>query len=91
MSLRHCNLKQIKDSYKANKLEIITKENIEKYIKELNLSIYLSKENEYEINIKEEEEAYKLLDLLVENQVKVEKFEIKKPSLHDIFIEKVGE
>lgn len=85
------NLKQIKDSYKANKLEITTKENIEKYIKELNLSIYLSKENEYEINIKEEEEAYKLLDLLVENKVKIEKFEIKKPSLHDIFIEKVGE
>lgn len=84
------NLSQIKDSYKANKLEIITKENIEKYMKECNLSIYLSKENEYEINIKEEE-AYKLLNLLVENKVKVEKFEIKKPSLHDIFIEKVGE
>lgn len=85
------NLAQIKDSYKANKLEIMAKENIEKYIKELNLSIYLSKENEYEINIKEEEEAYKLLDLLVTNKVRVEKFEIKKPSLHDIFIEKVGE
>lgn len=85
------NLSQIKDSYKANKLEIITKEDIEKYMKECNLSIYLSKENEYEINIKEEEEAYKLLNLLVENKVKVEKFEIKKPSLHDIFIEKVGE
>ena len=85
------NLAEIKDSYKANKLHIIAKENIEKYIKELNLSIYLSKENEYEININEEEEAYKILDLLVENKVKVEKFEIKKPSLHDIFIEKVGE
>ena len=85
------NLAQIKDSYKANKLHIITKENIENYIKELNLSIYLSKENEYEININEEEEAYKLLDLLIQNKIKVEKFEIKKPSLHDIFIEKVGE
>ena len=85
------NLKQIKDTYKANKLQIITKENIENYIKDLNLSIYLSKENEYEINIKEEEEAYKLLDILVKNEIKVEKFEIKKPSLHDIFIEKVGE
>ena len=52
---------------------------------------YLSKENEYEINIKEDDEAYKLLDLLIQNKVKVEKFEIKKPSLHDIFIEKVGE
>ena len=85
------NLAQIKDTYKANKLNIVAKENIEQYIKESNLSIYLTKENEYEINIKEEEEAYKLLNLLVENKVKVEKFEIKKPSLHDIFIEKVGE
>lgn len=85
------NLSKIKDTYKANKLDIVVKENIDKYIKECNLSIYLSKENEYEINIKEEEDAYKLLNLLVENKVKVEKFEIKKPSLHDIFIEKVGE
>ena len=85
------NLSQIRDSYEANKLEIKTKENIEKYIKECNLSIYLSKENEYEINIENEEDAHKLLNLLIENKVKINKFEIKKPSLHDIFIEKVGE
>lgn len=85
------NLAQIKDTYKANRLDIVAKENIEQYIKESNLSICLAKDNEYEIKIQEEEEAYKLLHLLVENKVKVEKFEIKKPSLHDIFIEKVGE
>jgi len=85
------NLAQIKDSYKANKLEIITKQDITEYIKQLNLSIYLSKGNEYEIDIKEEAQAYKLLDLLVENKVNLQKFEIKKPSLHNIFIEKVGE
>lgn len=85
------NLAKIKDTYKANRLDIVAKENIEQYIKESNLSICLAKDNEYEIKIQEEEEAYKLLHLLVENKVKVEKFEIKKPSLHDIFIEKVGE
>lgn len=85
------NLAQIKDSYKANKLEIIAKENIEKYCKECNLSIILAKDNEVEIKINQEEEAYPLLAKLVENKVQVEKFEIKKPSLHDIFIEKVGE
>ena len=31
------NLKEIKDSYEANKVEIITHENIEKHLKELNL------------------------------------------------------
>ncbi len=85
------NLAQIKDSYQANRLEIITKEKIEKYCQESNLPIILAKDNVVEIKIKHEEEAYRLLEKLVENKVMVEKFEIKKPSLHDIFIEKVGE
>lgn len=85
------NLKQIKDSYKANKIFISTKQDIKEYIKELGLDIYLEKDNEYEVNVKEEEQAYKLFNLLAKNNVQVDKFEIKKPSLHDIFIEKVGE
>lgn len=85
------NLKQIKDSYKANKLYISTKQDIKKYVKEQKLHIYLEKDNEYEIDIKEEEQGYTLFNELAKNNVQVEKFEIKKPSLHDIFIEKVGE
>jgi len=85
------NLKQIKDSYKANKIFISTKQDIKEYIKELELDIYLEKDNEYEINIKAEEQGYKLFNLLAKNNIQVDKFEIKKPSLHDIFIEKVGE
>lgn len=85
------NLKQIKESYKANKLYISTKQDIKQYVKEQNLNIHLEKDNEYEIDIKEEEQGYKLFNELAKNNIKVEKFEIKKPSLHDIFIEKVGE
>lgn len=85
------NLKQIKESYKANKLYISTKQDIKQYVEEQNLNIYLEKDNEYEIDIKEEEQGYKLFNELAKNNVQVEKFEIKKPSLHDIFIEKVGE
>ena len=85
------NLKQIKDSYKANKIYISTKQDIKEYVNELNLNIYLEKDNEYEIDIKEEEQGYKLFNELAKNNVQVEKFEIRKPSLHDIFIEKVGE
>ena len=85
------NLAQIKDSYPANKLEIITKDNIQDNIKEANLSLLLQKENEYEIKINKEEEAHQFLNTLIKNKVKIDKFEIKKPSLHDIFIEKVGE
>lgn len=85
------NLKEIKQAYPANKLELSTNENAEKYIKELGLEIVNSKNNEYEIKIKNEDEGYKLFSLLAENNQKVLKFEIKKPSLHDIFIERVGE
>ena len=85
------NLTQIKNSYKANKLEVQVNEDITKHINELGLSIYFSKDYTYEININEEEQGYKLFELLAKNNVKVNKFEIMKPSLHDIFIEKVGE
>lgn len=85
------NLKQIKDTYKANKLCISTRQDIKEYISKLNMSIYLEKDNEYEININNEEQGYELFNILAQNDIKVDKFEIRKPSLHDIFIEKVGE
>ena len=85
------NLKEIKEGYNANRLEIITDKNIDNYIKEYNMKIEFSKNNEYSIEIDSEENAHQLLKALVENKILVDKFEIKKPSLNDIFIEKVGE
>lgn len=85
------NLKEIKNSYPANRIELSTEESADKYIKELGLEIRNSKNNEYDIKINNEEEGHKLFDLLAENKQRVLKFEIKKPSLNDIFIEKVGE
>ena len=85
------NLKEIKDTYNANRLEISTDKNIDKYIKELRMDIEFSKNNEYSIKIDSEEKAHKLLETLVDNRILVNKFEIKKPTLNDIFIEKVGE
>ena len=55
------------------------------------MNIEFSKNNEYSIKIDSEENAHQLLKALVENKILVDKFEIKKPSLNDIFIEKVGE
>lgn len=85
------NLKEIKDSYKANRLEINTNQNIDKHIKQLNLEIEIEKNNDYTIKINNEEEAYQLLNKLVKENIPITKFEIKKPTLNDIFIEKVGE
>ena len=59
-------------------------------IKNLGLEILFSKDNDYEIAIHGEEDGYKLFKELSKNNMNVIKFEIKKPSLNDIFIEKVG-
>ena len=84
------NLKEIKEGYKANRLELSTDKNIDEYIKEFNMEIEFSKNNEYSIKIDSEEKAHQLLERLVTNHIEVDKFEIKKPTLNDIFIEKVG-
>ncbi len=85
------NLKEIKETYPANRLELITDSNIDSYLKEEGLEIENHKNNEYTIKIKEENDAHKLLDKLVKDKVLIQKFEINKPTLNDIFIEKVGE
>ena len=84
------NLKEIKEGYKANRLEISTDKNIDEYIKDFNMDIEFAKNNEYSIKIDSEEIAHKLLEKLVGDHIVVNKFEIKKPTLNDIFIEKVG-
>lgn len=84
------NLKQIKDSYHANRLEINVKQDITSYIKELGMKIEKNIDNNYEIKIEDEEKAHTLMKKLVEQGIKIDKFELKKPSLNDIFIEKVG-
>ena len=85
------NLKEIKETYKANRLELSTNKNIDEYIKEFNMDIEFSKNNEYSIKIDSEEKAHQLWHKLVSDDIEVDKFEIKKPTLNDIFIEKVGE
>lgn len=85
------NLKEIKEGYRANRLELSSNKNIDEYIKEFNMEIEFSKNNEYSIKIDSEEKAHQLLERLVTNHIELDKFEIKKPTLNDIFIEKVGE
>ena len=85
------NLKEIKNTYKANRVEIDVNKDISKIIKTLKLEVEIEKNNQYKIKIDKEEQAYKLLNKVVEANIAVTKFEIEKPTLNDIFIEKVGE
>lgn len=86
------NLKEIKNSYPANKLEIIVNKNIDKELEKTGFNIYENIDNRYTVTIDSEEKSnilFKNLALL--EDLKIVKFELKKPSLNDIFIEKVGE
>ncbi len=85
------NLKEIKETYPANRLEIDVNQNIDKYVEEFKLEIENEKNHDYVIKISDEDNAHKLLNKIVSEGICVNKFEIKKPTLNDIFIEKVGE
>ena len=85
------NLKEIKESYKANRIDLITKVDVSREIQDEGLQIIKELDNQYEIAINDEMQAQNLLKRLVSKNIEVEKIEVKKPSLNDIFIEKVGD
>lgn len=84
------NLKAIKATYPANRVQIDVDQPIEKLVKASELKVENAKNNQYTIKISSEEQAEELLKSLVEQGVKVTRFEIMRPTLNDIFIEKVG-
>ncbi len=84
------NLQEIKASYPATRVQIDTTEDITKYIKSAKLSIENDKNFQYTLKITQEEQAEDLLKQLVTHDITINKFEIMKPTLNDIFIEKVG-
>lgn len=85
------NLKEIRNTYPVNRLKIEADRKIDSYFDEFGFVIENEKDNEYMLKIDSEEKAHKLLNNIISAGVKVNKFEIMKPTLNDIFIEKVGE
>lgn len=85
------NLNKIKDSYKVNKIEIDTKLDISQLIKDKGLEIKEQTDRKYIVAIKNEEQANELLEEIVNRKIPINKFELIRPTLHEIFIEKVGE
>lgn len=84
------NLQEIKATYPASRVMIVTEQEIDKIIKAQKLEIENSHDGQYIIKISNEDDAHNLLKQLVQEKVLLNKFEIMKPTLNDIFIEKVG-
>ena len=85
------NLNNIKETYKTNKIEVITKDDISNLVEENGLKIYSQDNKKYIISVENEIQANQLLKSFVDKELKIEKFELVKPTLHEIFVEKVGE
>lgn len=85
------NLKEIKETYPVNRMKISANQNIDDLVSSLNMNIENTVGTEYTIRIDGEEKAHDLLNKVVSQGIQVNKFEIMKPTLNDIFIEKVGE
>ena len=83
------NLKEIRDSYPANRLIVETNQDISNYLDDFQIENTI--DNKYVLKIDNEEKAHNLLSEIVQAGVLVNKFEIMKPTLNDIFVEKVGE
>lgn len=85
------NLNEIKNSYPISNLLINTNKDISKYLKKYNMKIITNIDNNYDIKINSEKDARELLSELINNDnIIINKYELKKPSLNDIFLEKVG-
>lgn len=84
------NLNDIKRSYGRVNLSLKTEQDITGYIQQAGANIENRKENEYMLRITGEEQANSLLGMLVQNNITVVTFDLREPSLHEIFVEKVG-
>ena len=78
------NIKDIKKTYKANRLVIETEEDITKIIENKKLTIENSHDNLYIIKINEEKEGYDLLQSLIKEKINIDKFEIMKQKKNNI-------
>ena len=85
------NLKEIKHGYGRTNLYIDCQENIESLAQEEGIRLALKTANGYEFKLNSDEQAYALLEKIIKAKVRLDKFEIREPSLHEIFVEKVGE
>lgn len=84
------NLKEIKDSYETNKVLIETTDEIDGILKKLKVDVLDKNDDEYLVSADADDRS-KLLKELVKNNIEVKTFKVIKPTLHEIFIEKVGE
>lgn len=85
------NLNEIKKGYGRVNLVVKADSDISSYIEKLGLKVIEVTPEQTSIKLENESQAKELLAALVADNVPIVHFELTEPSLHEIFVEKVGE
>lgn len=85
------DLNEIKKGYGRVKLYVKCEGSIEPLIEQMNLVLEEKTPEGYYIKVEKEEQATELLKRMIEENISVVCYELREPSLHEIFVEKVGE
>ncbi len=85
------NLNAIKKGYGRVKLTVKAEGNITQMAAECGLSVYEETPNGSSFNVTSEEQAHKLLNMIIESKIPLIKYELREPTLNELFIEKVGD
>lgn len=85
------NLNEIKRSYGRNHLILKCEGDVEELIKASNMKVLNDNLDYKELLVTSEEDATNLLKAILQKGIQIIRFELREPTLHEIFIEKVGE
>lgn len=84
------NLNEIKKGYGRVKLTVKAEGDIRPMADECGLSITEDTPNGTSFNVQSEEQAHRLLDMIIHSNIPLIKYELREPTLNEIFIEKAG-
>ena len=85
------NLNEIKKSYGRVNLFVKSDSNISSYITKHDITLVEKLPSEYHLKVTNEQQARQFLADMMQEEEPLVKFELREPSLHEIFVEKVGE
>ena len=85
------NLAEIKKSYGLINLFVKAEQELRPLIEQAGITVLSSVGFSYQCRVTGEEQANALLRTLVTQGIPLISFELREPSLHEIFVEKVGE
>ena len=85
------NLKEIKSAFGRTNLCVTVNGDVEDMAREVGLEIFERRAVETEYKFQEEEMAHRFLKRMLDAGIYPDKFEIREPSLQEIFVRKAGE